>query len=148
MFLAPPFNEAVALEKLANYPRVILDGQLLDYAELRESVRSATNITPNDSISSLVAEDFDGLCYIDYINVHPLHFGDDWPTLREYFLSLRRVIEMLGRERSADIQVKRSWLIAKYNAMSVRLRETDFREFGGQIIPDEEAELFHEIRPF
>jgi hypothetical protein len=148
LVFGPALNEAVALEKLANYPRVILDSQVLDDAGLRGSARAASNSSPDGSISSMVAEDFDGLYYIDYINVHSQDFGDDWSDLREYLECLRNVVKGLANKKSPSIRVKHSWLRTKFNAMSAPLQKANFRKLGGQIIPDEEAELFHEVRPF
>jgi len=36
----PALNDAVTLEKLANYPRVILDGEILDEAGLRKNLKN------------------------------------------------------------------------------------------------------------
>lgn len=54
--LGPALNEAVTLEKLAAYPRVILDAEILDEAGLKKG----ETLDNERTISSMVAEDFDG----------------------------------------------------------------------------------------
>lgn len=143
----PALNEAVCLEKLANYPRVILDRQVLEDADLLKSTRPATD-SPDGSILSMITEDFDGLHYVDYINVHLLDFGDEWSDLREYLESLRDVIKDLSCKKSPSIRVKHSWLRSKFNAMSKPLQDAGFQKLGDQVIPEDEVDIFHSIRPF
>lgn len=144
----PALNDAVCLEKLANYPRVILDRQVLEDADLLESTRLATD-SPDGSILSMITEDFDGQHYVDYINVHPLDFDDEWSDLREYLESLRDLIKKLSNKNKVpSIRVKHSWLRSKFNAMSVPLQDASFQKLGDQVIPEDEVDMFHSIRPF
>ncbi|GAC1468390.1 MAG: hypothetical protein PVSMB11_04020 [Desulfuromonadaceae bacterium] len=96
----------------------------------------------------MITEDFDGLHYVDYINVHPLDFDDEWSDLREYLESLRDLIKGLSYKKSPSIRVKHSWLRSKFNAMSKPLQDADFQKLGDQVIPEDEVDIFHSIRPF
>lgn len=148
LVFGPALNEAVALEKLANYPRVILDGLILEECGLRRATRAAKKIDRSRSISSMVTEDFDGLFYVDYFNVHPDDFGEDWDELRNYLESLREVIKGLANKRDPSIKVKHSWLRTKFNEMAEPFSRTGFSEFGGHAVPKEDIYLFSNIKAF
>lgn len=148
LIFGPALNEAVALEKLASYPRVILDGQILEEAGLRRSARTAQKFEATRSISSMVAEDLDGLYYVDYFNVHPDDFGEDWDDLRGYLELLRSLIKGLANKRELTIKVKHSWLRTKFNEMAGPLQKSGFRELGGHQIPETEWDMFSEVKVF
>jgi hypothetical protein len=140
----PALNEAVELEKLANYPRVILDVEILDEGGLRRS-------PPPDysrSISSMASEDFDGMYYVDYFNVHLDDFNDDWDDLREYLEGLRYLIKSMANIRNQSIKVKHSWLRTKFNMMAVPFQKTGFKKIGIHNVPEDIAHLFSGIKPF
>lgn len=140
----PALNEAVALERLANYPRVILDGEILDEAGLKRSPPPGISRT----INSMVAEDFDGLFYIDYFNVQPDDFNEDWSDLFGYLEKLRSVVKGLSGKRDPSIKVKHSWLRTKFNNMAKPLQKSNFKVLGLCDIPKDEIDLFREIKPF
>jgi hypothetical protein len=140
----PALNEAVALEKLANYPRVILDGEILDEAGLRRSPPPEYS----RSISSMATEDFDGMYYVDYFNVHPDDFNEEWDDLREYLERLRELIKSLANKKNPSIKVKHSWLRTKFNLMAEPFQRTGFKKLGIHDVPDDEAHLFASIKPF
>jgi len=140
----PALIEAVALERLANYPRVILDGEILDDAGLRRSQSPQISRT----ISSMVKEDFDGLYYVDYFDVHPDDFDEDWNDLSYYLRKLRELIKGLAGKRSPSIKVKHSWLRTKFNAMVKPFQKSGFKTLGIRSIPDDDIVLFEDIQPF
>lgn len=144
----PALNEAVALEKLANYPRVILDGEILDDAGLKRSGRTRRAVGVSRSISSMVAGDFDGLYYVDYFNVHPDDFSDDWNDLREYLESLRKLVKGLANKKDPSLKVKHSWLRTKFNDMVEPLAKSGFCEVAGHSVPEDEIDLFKQLKPF
>ena len=141
-------NEAVALEKLANYPRVILDGQILEEVGLKNSKRSSKTMEYSRSISSMVTGDFDGLYYVDYFNVHPEDFNEDWNDLREYLESLRNLVKGLANKKDPSLKVKHSWLRTKFNDMIEPLAKSEFREIAGHSVPDDDLDLFRQLKPF
>lgn len=144
LVFGPALNEAVALERLANYPRVILDGEILDEAGLKRSPSPSVSRT----ISSMVAEDFDGLFYIDYFNVRPDDFNDEWDSVRYYLEKLRLVVKGLSNKKTPSIKVKHSWLRTKFNAMAKPFQKSGYKTLGICDVPEEDVEIFQEIKPF
>ena len=117
LVFGPALNEAVALEKLANYPRVILDGQLLDEVGLKRFSNQEIGKEWSRTTDSMAIEDFDGLFYVDYFNVHPDDFDKNWYELRAYLENLRTRIKELANQKDPSIKVKHSWLRSKFNVM-------------------------------
>lgn len=142
--LGPALNEAVALEQLAAYPRVILDAEILDEAGLRRGE------TPDNerTISSMVAEDFDGTFFIDYFNVVPDDFFDEWYEIYDYLTRLRKVVKQLSYKKSPSIKMKHSWMRAKFNAMARKLENRKYQSIGSHMIPKDDQALFTEIKRF
>lgn len=142
--LGPALNEAVALEKLAAYPRVILDAEILDAAGLKKGE------TPDHerTISSMVSEDFDGTFFIDYFNVVPDDFFDEWYEVYDYLSRLRKVVKQLSYKKDPSIKMKHSWMRAKFNAMAKILEESKYESIGSNMIPEEDQLLFSEIKRF
>lgn len=144
----PALNDAVAYEKLANYPRVILDAEILEEARIKKTGRSRPSHEHSRTISSMVSEDFDGLYYVDYFNVHPDDFSEEWGSMCEYLECLRRLIKGLAHKKYPGIRVKHSWLRTKFNNMIEPLSKSGFREIAGRSVPDDERELFMQVKPF
>lgn len=144
LVFGPALNEAVALEQLANYPRVILDGEILDEAGLKRAASASLSRT----ISSMVAEDFDGLFYIDYFNVHPDDFNEDWDDVRYYLEKLRAVVKGLSNKKDPSMKVKHSWLRTKFNSMAKPFQKSGYQTLGICTVPENDINLFHEIKPF
>jgi len=140
----PALNEAAALEKFAIYPRVILDGEILDEAGLRRSPPTEYS----RSISSMATEDFDGMYYIDYFNVHLDDFNEDWDDLREYLETLRELIKSLENTKDPSIKLKHSWLRTKFNLMAKPFQKVGFKKLGVHNVPDDDIHLFAKIKPF
>lgn len=148
LVFGPALNEAVALEKLASYPRVILDGQILEEVGMKYSKRPGKTLSLSRSISSMAARDFDGLYYVDYFNVHPDDFSEDWNDLYEYLESLRRLVKSLANKKDPSLKVKHSWLRTKFNDMLEPLAKAGFHEIAGHSVPDDDIELFRQLKPF
>ncbi|MFT6909652.1 MAG: hypothetical protein ACJAS1_006375 [Oleiphilaceae bacterium] len=140
----PALNDAVTLERLANYPRVILDGEIIDDAGLRKTKKPEFSRT----LSSMATEDFDGLFYVDYFDIHPDDFDDDWDDIRYYLEKLRELIKGLSNKKSLSIKVKHSWLRTKYNNMAKPFMREKYKKFGIHDVPEEYVELFSGIKPF
>lgn len=140
----PALNDAVTLERLANYPRVILDDEILDDAGLRKSKKQELSRT----ISSMATEDFDGLFYVDYFDIHPDDFDDEWVDISYYLEKLRELIKNLSYKKSLSIKVKHSWLRTKYNNMAKPFMKEKYKKFGIHNVPEKDVELFSGIKPF
>ena len=123
---------------------MILDGEILDEAGLRRSQSPQISRT----ISSMAKEDFDGLYYIDYFDVHPDDFDGDWNDLSGYLESLRELIKSLANKKTLSIKVKHSWLRTKFNLMATPFKKTGFKQLGIHKIPDDEVDMFGGIKPF
>ena len=142
--LGPALNEAVTLEKLAAYPRVILNGESLDEAGLKKGATPDSERT----ISSMVAEDFDGLFFIDYFNVIPDDFFDNWYEVYDYLSRLRDVVKQISCKKDPSIKLKHMWMRAKFHSMAKKLEEGKYQSIGSYMIPDEHQDLFREIKRF
>lgn len=140
----PALNDAVTLERLANYPRVILDGELLDEAGLRRTKKADSSRT----INSMVTEDFDGLFYVDYFDIHPDDFNDKWDNIRFYLEELRELIKGLANKKSLSVKVKHSWLRTKFNQLATPFMKEKFKKIGIHDVPEKDVELFLGIKPF
>jgi hypothetical protein len=148
LVFGPALNEAVALEKLASYPRVILDGQILEEVGLKNSRQSSKKMEYSRSTRSKVTRDFDGLYYVDYFNVYPDDFNKDLYELRKYLESLRNLVKGLANTKDPSLKVKHSWLRTKFNDMIEPLEKSGFRKIAGHSVPDGDLELFGQLKPF
>jgi hypothetical protein len=142
----PALNEAVELEKVAMYPRVIVERELLSEAGLISEMQSAK--TAVRTAESLVTRDLDGVYFVDYFAVHPEDFDDDWGELGEYLLDLRDLIKGLSSRRQASLRLKHSWLRQKFNPLAADLENSDFQFFNGHRLPEDEESHFGGVVPF
>lgn len=144
----PALNEAAELEKVAMYPRVIIDRDLLKTAGI--SVTSVANSSKSTerNVGSLVACDLDGMFYVDYFSVHPEDFDDDWGMLCEYLITLRDVVKGLSQKRQPGLKLKHSWLRQKFNDVASDVEQSKFQRLGPHRIPDDEEDHFYSVRPF
>jgi len=144
----PALNEAAELEKVAMYPRVIVDRDLLtaagfSTAQIVKSGESAFRTT-----ASLVAQDLDGLFYVDYFSVWPEDFSDEWNDLCEYLIRLREVIKGLAAKRQPSLKMKHSWLRQKFNQIAEPLEKSKFTTFGTHRVPADEENHILNVLPF
>lgn len=139
----PALVEAVELEKLAMYPRVILSRELLAMGMVDSHGQS------DHTIKSLVKEDLDGMYYIDYFGVNPGELDDGWDDLYNHLVELREMILRMSKlTRSPSIKLKHSWMRQKFNELAVPLEKSRFRKFNGNYIPEETQDAFLSIAPF
>lgn len=139
----PALVEAVELEKLAMYPRVILSRELLAMGMVDYHGQS------DHTVKSLVKEDLDGMYYIDYFGVNPGELDDGWGDLYSHLMTLREMIFRLSKlTRSPSIKLKHSWMRQKFNELAAPLEKSRFTKFNGSIIPEETQGAFASISPF
>lgn len=144
----PALNEAVELEKLAMYPRVIVDGALLASEGISPSIAETAVASSSRTVETLLAQDLDGMFYVDYFSVHPDDFSDDWSELCEYLISLHEIVKGLASERRPSIRLKHSWMRQKFNSVAGAVERSQFRRVGAHAIPEDEVDHFYSVRPF
>lgn len=96
----------------------------------------------------MVAEDFDGVFFIDYFNVIPDDFSDEWYEVYDYLARLRNVVKQLSYKKDPSIKMKHSWMRAKYNSMAKKLEKEKYQSIGSYLIPEEDQDLFRQIKRF
>ncbi len=139
----PALVEAVELEKLAMYPRVILSREILSLGMTDYHGDS------DHTVKRLVKEDLDGMFYIDYFGVNPGELDDGWDDLYNHLIELREMILRLSKlTRSPSIKLKHSWMRQKFNELAVPLEKSRFTTFNGSFIPEETQNEFVSISPF
>ena len=137
----PALNEAVELERLANYPRVIAERDLLARAGL-------VNVGSPPSAIAPLTLDLDGQYFVDYFAVQPDDFDEDWGSLVEYLIELREVILALSKRREPSLRIKHGWMRQRFNGVAIPLEKSAFREFNGHRVPDDEDNHIINIRRF
>jgi hypothetical protein len=139
----PALVDAAELEKLATYPRVILDRDII--------ARGSFDMygEPDDTIYQLVKQDLDGMFFIDYFGVAPGDFDDDWNDLAEHMLELREIVKRLSQlTRNPSIRLKHSWMRQKYNAIASQMEKSKFTKFDGLLIPEDVQDALRSAAPF
>lgn len=142
----PALNEAVEMEKLAMYPRVIVDRDLLSLAGIISNESSKKHL--GRTAGSLLAQDLDGLYYVDYFAIHPEDFNEDWSDLCEYLINLREVVKALSQKKQLAVKMKHSWMRQKFNKVASQIELSQFRSLGSHSIPEDEIDHFYSVRPF
>lgn len=144
----PALVEAAELEKLAMYPRVIVDREILQGAGIVDPGFRPPPQQSSRTAESLVARDLDGLFFVDYFAVYPEDFDDDWSDMGHYLLKLRDVVKGLSQKKQLSVRMKHSWLRQKFNDVAEAIIDHKSPQFNGQAIPEEEVDLFWGIKPF
>lgn len=144
----PALNEAVELEKLAMYPRVILTQEIIDLGKIKHGSHH-TSKHEELSIKSLLSQDLDGMYYVDYFAVQPSEFDEGWGGLRTHLTELRDLIKRMSQlTRNPSIKIKHSWMRQKFNSVAAPLERSGFKQFGLSIIPEDEIDSFRALGPF
>jgi len=111
----PALVKAYNMEnKLAIYPRIILDDNIINVAAKYHS-RNHDSEMEIEYIKELILKDFDGLSYINYFDAIEPELDAGHEEMPEYFECLRNII--INMEKIADVSVKSKylWLKEKYN---------------------------------
>lgn len=117
----PALVEAYILEsKAANYPRVILDRNIIDLAGRAQK----TGHSPEEEmeyVESLLEKDLDGMYYIDYFVKAQEELDDpdyDFPIyIQKLGDKIRNGMNISKHPNKADIRVKYIWMKEKFNSM-------------------------------
>lgn len=144
----PALNEAVELEKLAMYPRVILSQEIIDLGK-RMHGSQHTSKHEEYSIKSLLKQDLDGMFYVDYFAVDPSEFDHEWLGLHAHLIELRELIKKMSQlTRNPSIKIKHSWMRQKYNDIAKPLEKSGYKNIDGRNIPLEHEAVFRGLGPF
>jgi hypothetical protein len=113
----PALVKAHEMERnLALYPRIILDEKILKIAENYPREEYKKNME-YEKIEEMIIKDFDGLFYINYLDLAKPNFIDTDGMIPEYLESLRKIIENIEKEEDIRIKQKYLWLKGKYNIL-------------------------------
>jgi hypothetical protein len=113
----PALVKAYEMEReLAIYPRIIFDEKILKIAKNypREGYKKNMEFK---KIEEMIIKDFDGLFYINYLDLAKPNFIDTDGMIPEYLESLRKIIESIENEEDISIKQKYLWLKEKYNIL-------------------------------
>jgi len=145
LVLGPAFVEAVELEKLASYPRMIVHREI---AEDGGFVKSEKKLSSGRVANNTLRKDFDGVYFVDYFNVVPEDFNEDWSAVIKYLNTLRDKIKDLSRKRDHSIKLKHSWLRQKFNDMIENSFDKGRITIHGHSIPEKYLSGFEKITAF
>lgn len=144
----PALVEAVELEKLAMYPRVILHQEIIDHGKSRNASHHSSK-DEEKSIRSMLKQDLDGMYYIDYFHPSPEDFDENWDGFYEYMISLREMVRRLSHlTKDTSIKLKHSWMRQKFNDVALMLEQSKYRSLDGHYVPEDLADHIQNIFPF
>lgn len=142
----PALIEAAELEKLAMYPRVILTDQFAPQS-LFNNPTAITDLAKGRNINNMVANDLDGMFYIDYFNVIPEDF-DNFDELFSYLHDLKKsIIELDNASKcNINIRLKYSWMRKKFDDMLTGISTVNDFKLHGHLVPDTFKDLCSELQ--
>jgi len=116
IIFGPALVKASDMEKkLAIYPRIVLNDDILDIVDKHQS-KWPSKTTQAQFKKNILTKDFDGLYYVNYVD--GINFViNDKDGILVYFKSLRTSIIKLERFIKEDMSIKSKylWLKTKYN---------------------------------
>ena len=123
MLFGPAMNDAYVLEsKAANYPRIILSGEIIRLSrEYRSSIHQPD--VEESYVKSLLGRDSDGMFYIDYVESQD-SFDDPEIHYPSHLMRIAEILSVGLQSTKPDIYVKYSWLKEKYMAAVMPLKES------------------------
>ena len=111
MVFGPAFIKACELEKLANYPRIVLSDKAKEtMSPIKNDNGSITVTTAALTKKLYFSKDCDGLYYVDYFNV-----GNIDEKYKNFIVNLEKLIDKNIKEHSKDesIVAKMAWITNK-----------------------------------
>jgi hypothetical protein len=111
----PALVKAYEMEsKLAIYPRIILDDNIIKIAELYHN-RIHDPEMEREYVKQLILKDFDGLYFINIFDAIESELDAGIEEMPEYFESLKKIIVSMDTQNNFSIKSKYLWLKEKYN---------------------------------
>jgi hypothetical protein len=119
----PALVKAYEMEnKLAIYPRIILDDNIFDVAKNYHARHHDADMEL-DYIKHILIKDFDGLYFINYFDAIESELDTGIEGMPEYFECIRKIIKSLEKNDSMSVRAKYLWLKEKYNIVISRYKE-------------------------
>lgn len=110
----PGLIRAIELEKYANYPRVIVENDVIEIAKKYPSFLNSSKIEEL-MITDMLYRDLDGLQYIDYFNLVEDSLENSGLNMESYYESLYKTIVDIKPSNDISLFMKYNWLAQKYN---------------------------------
>jgi len=112
----PAMNTAYELEsKIAIYPRVIFDKELVDELIKNGDSNLKSHLKTEDKIVNIWKEDFDGKYYLNYLG-GAKYFLENDELYFKYLDNIRDFVATALRNRSSQtVRVKYGWIRTKFN---------------------------------
>jgi hypothetical protein len=119
----PALVKAYEMEnKMAVYPRIILDDSILNIAKSYHSINHNAD-EEMKFIEKLLLLDFDGLYYVNYFDAIESELDSGIEGMPEYLEWLRKIIEKMGGIETISVKSKYLWLKEKYNIIIAKYKE-------------------------
>jgi len=125
----PAMITAVGMEeKLAIYPRIIFDNEIINIAEKYPAEYPSKN-KQSKTIKNMILKDFDGLYYLNYFDTINFIVGPNNGILI-YFKPFRKIIIELQKKAKVNIGIKSKylWLKEKYNNLLMKYKKKYINE--------------------
>jgi hypothetical protein len=129
IIFGPAFVDAYITEsKVAMYPRIILDSNILDIVE--GDTKFYTDGRPQKEVLlSFLSEDEDGKYFIDYFEKCTKNMSLN--ELNSYIVNLRNIIldgfkKAESSYKNPDLKAKYGWMKTKFNKMVIKFTDDEF----------------------
>lgn len=143
LVFGPALVEAAELEKLAMYPRVILDKDIL--------TRGSVDMhgAPDNTLRKLLKQDLDGMFYLDYFGVSAGEFDADVAGLAGHLIALRDIVKRMSYlTRNPSIRLKHSWMRQKFNFVAEQIQNSKRTASDRSVLNDVDFAQLMVVTPF
>jgi hypothetical protein len=143
LVFGPALVEAAELEKLAMYPRVILDREILTKGSV--DMHGA----PDHTLRNFLKQDLDGMFYIDYFGVSAGEFDAGNAGLANHLIALRDIVKRMSHlTRNPSIRLKHSWMRQKFNVVAEQIQNSKRIASSKALLEDADFAWFNAVTPF
>lgn len=127
----PALTKAYEMEKkLALYPRVILDDNVLEIA------KKYSNNQEFKTIEKIILKDFDGLFYLNYFDLTKINIFYKNKGLSTYFELLREKVKSMSEKENLSIRSKYLWLKEKLPVVLKRYKSLYYNDKTKEKFPE------------
>lgn len=143
LVFGPALVEAAELEKLAMYPRVILDKDIL--------TRGSVDMhgAPDHTLRNFLKQDLDGMFYIDYFGVSAGEFDAEVAGQANHLIALRDIVKRMSYlTRNPGIRLKHSWMRQKFNVVAEQIQNSKRTASAKSLVDDVDLAQLMAVTPF